>query len=849
MASSVKSGSDPAETGSARARRVVIVAFCAGVIAQLVSVGVEIALPDAEIVPQFLVFGSYIGLAVTLVAFVVFMRAGRVVSASLLSAAGLFILVQIVRFSNGFESLAHIPILGSESAAHTILYEYSEPVAWIFLLVGLLGTSMASFRARTALVQKNALLAERLEMERALRESEDKLQYFLTYIPEMAMTLSLEGVITSANRTWDGSDPGELLGKSILQFIHRSHQDEFQTVFARVSDTRNPESAVFRGAGRDDVWTWFEVRMGVIEADGEVQSLILIARDITEERRLKEALLYVVERTSPATGRAFYKSVVQHLAEALNVEYVLIGEITGESRNRIRTLAVWGGDAHGKDMEYDLAGTPCAEVIRGDVCHYPRNVEELFPEDPVLAELGAESYLGAPIFDSGNRPLGLLVAMDKKPMEETKVAESILKIFALRIGAELERQRTERARLEMELKMQHTQKLESLGVLAGGIAHDFNNLLTAMLGNAGFVKEEITPESSLWESMCEIETAATRAADLTQQMLAYSGKGRFLIESMHLNAVVEEMTHLLRASLSKKAQVEFDLQDDMPCIEGDAAQIGQIMMNLITNASDALHDESGRIGVRTYTIESSDLEDSDTIISSDEYEGIYAVLEVSDTGCGMDEEIRSKMLEPFFTTKFAGRGLGLAAVSGIVRGHKGAMSVESAPGSGTTIRVMLPTTDEPSKAKGNGHDDLSGSHTTDKAILLVDDEVMVRNLSRKVLEKSGYRVFEAADGMEAIRLFGDHHADISLVILDLAMPLMDGEETFNELRVIEPSVPVILSSGYAEQKARERFAENDLCGFIQKPFHASELLREVEAATNRGLDPVASADRDDRDLS
>ena len=399
--------------------------------------------------------------------------------------------------------------------------------------------------------------------------------------------------------------------------------------------------------------------------------------------------------------------------------------------------------------------------------------------------------------------------------------------FQFGVGIDItERKRAEEERRELEAQVQQAQKLESLGVLAGGIAHDFNNLLVGILGHADLALDQLSPASPARPCVKDIETAAKRAADLTRQMLAYSGKGRFVIERLDLNEVVAEMTHLLEVSISKKAIPKYNYADNLPAIEADGTQIRQVIMNLITNASEALGDRSGVISISTGAMECDRAYLSGTYLDEELPDGVYVYLEVTDTGCGMDEETCRKIFDPFYTTKFTGRGLGLAAVLGIMRGHKGALKVQSEPGRGTTFKILLPAVGEPAAAVREAPPRARGWHGTG-TVLLVDDEETVRTVGRQFLERAGFSVLTAADGPEALELFREHADDIVCVVLDLTMPHMGGEEAFRKLRDIRADVRVIMSSGYNEQEVTQRFAGAGLAGFIQKPYRGSELLAKL----------------------
>jgi PAS domain S-box-containing protein len=392
-----------------------------------------------------------------------------------------------------------------------------------------------------------------------------------------------------------------------------------------------------------------------------------------------------------------------------------------------------------------------------------------------------------------------------------------------------ERRRMEEERLRLERQLLQAQKLESLGVLAGGIAHDFNNLLVAILGHADLALRDLAPMAPAREGLAEIEKATRRAADLARQMLAYSGRGHFALEDVRLHELVEEMTHLLRSGISKKAALRLDLDRDAPPVRGDATQIRQIVMNLVINASEAIGEREGSIVLATGWgwFSSGDLEGIP--VGEPPQEGRYVWLEVSDTGCGMDDETQRRVFEPFFTTKFTGRGLGLSAVLGIVRGHKGTLRLRSEPGKGTAFRVLFPALQAGTPRGTERTPDVEewvGSGT----VLLVDDEEIVRELGQEMLARLGFRVVTASDGREATEVFRQLRDEIVLVLLDLTMPRMSGEETFQALREIDPGVRIVLSSGYSETDVASRFAGTGLAGFVQKPYSLRDLGGRLRAA-------------------
>ncbi len=683
----------------------------------------------------------------------------------------------------------------------------------------------------------------------------------------------------------------------------------------------------------------------------------------TKHRPAEEILRAVAEGTATSTGEDFFRSLAQHLATALDLRYCFVTERLDLPPTRVATLAFWGGEGVMGRFEYDLAGTPCESVLAGEACVYSRNLQALFPDDRDLEGLDAESYAAVPVQDSGGRVIGHLAVLDVAPFDPDSLDLSILKIFASRAGAELERQRptarvegsgqtlrrsearlrqvidlvphfifakdregrfilvnravaevygttvedllgrkdadfarsedevrqfraddlkvidsgrqkfipeeqitdsagrvrflqttkipftcansdlpsilgvaidiTERKRAEAErrkidLQLRQTQKLESLGVLAGGIAHDFNNLLVGMLGNAGLALAKLPADSPGRSNIEGIALASQRAAELSNQMLAYSGRGRFVIEQIDLKILVEDMVDLLRASVTKKAALRLDLRSDLPSIEADITEIRQVVMNLITNAADALGDGEGVISLNADEVDADRSYLAKTYLDDGLPAGRYVALEVADSGCGMDAETREKIFDPFFTTKFSGRGLGLAAVLGIVRGHGGAIDVESEPGRGTNIRVLFPAGQARREEESPAEEKIA-IRGDGRTILVVDDDPAICLVAREILKDSGFRVLIAEDGLAALESVRRYRQEIAAVLLDMTMPHLDGVETLRALHRRQPDIKVVLTSGYSEQEASRRLAGEQPAAFIQKPYLPDELVRIMTA--------------------
>jgi len=380
-------------------------------------------------------------------------------------------------------------------------------------------------------------------------------------------------------------------------------------------------------------------------------------------------------------------------------------------------------------------------------------------------------------------------------------------------------------RRDMEARLLHRQKLESLGILAGGIAHDFNNLLAGVLGNADLMLNQISATSPLHDHVHAIINASRRAADLCREMLAYSGKGKFVVEALNLSDVVREMGRFLEVTVPKKIRMVYQLSDSLPAVEGDTAQIRQILMNLITNAADAIGNEVGMITITTGDRDYSAAELSRTSFDDPPPAGHYVFVEVSDTGCGMDDETRKKIFDPFFTTKFTGRGLGLASVQGAIRGHNGALTIISAPGEGSTFTVLLPCSDKSVLPPAVTS---TKTWTGGGTALVVDDEDTVLDFATRMLEFSGFKVLTATNGREGIEVFRQHADEINVVLLDMMMPELGGEDVYRQIRAIAPKVGVILSSGYSREVATSQFRfEAHPPSFIQKPYEVRLLMEKL----------------------
>ena len=572
--------------------------------------------------------------------------------------------------------------------------------------------------------------------------------------------------------------------------------------FVQTLRTGQPKRDIVMGIYRpDNTLVWISVNTQPIhDADSKVVAVVSGFTDITmrlkADRALRdsEALLRTFVQHAPAAV-AMFDRAMRYLVASRQwyIEYHLGDrDITGLTHYEVfpEIPERWK-----EDHRNCLAGA----IIRADA-------------DPFLRADGSKQWLSYEVrpWHHMDGSIGGIV-MFTRDITESKQAQE------------------ERGRFEQ--KLMETQKLESLGVLAGGIAHDFNNILTGIVGNNSLALLEIPADSPVREYLLGVREASQRAADLIRQMLAYSGRGRFVIQKLDLSRIVEETTQLLGISISKKVRLNFNLERKLPPVEVDAAQISQVIMNLVINASEAIGDRPGEIGVNTGLFRADEEYLSQAEISDQLVPGDYVFLEVVDNGCGIQPENLKRIFDPFFTTKFTGRGLGLAAVLGIVRGHKGTLRVSSEVGRGTTFKMLLPCAAgalaPPSQAPAG---DAARPGSAAGNILVVEDEETVRNTVRRILMALGYSVVLAVDGREGVEIFAKAPERFNLILLDLTMPRLDGAEVYAEIRRINEQIPVVLMSGYSEQEAAAHFSIERLAGFIEKPFDLDTLKQVVKTA-------------------
>jgi PAS domain S-box-containing protein len=561
----------------------------------------------------------------------------------------------------------------------------------------------------------------------------------------------------------------------------------------------------------------------VRDANGEVAHFVAIKQDITNRKQTERLLSFIAKEGWNDSQGDFLARLVQYIGRALGVDYVLIGR-----RKDDQTVQTTGLYAKGKiapDMEYSIRGAPCANVVGKVLFHRGDHLQEMFPEDALLAEMGAQSYLGIPLADSTGKPLGLMALLDTKPMPERQLATAILQIAAVRVAGEMERLvKADEAR-QLEAQLRQSQKMEAIGQLAGGLSHDFNNILSALFMQTDLIEMiDLLPEEAK-EGLKQLRQDAKRAAGLTRQLLLFSRRQVMQSSVLDLNDVVNNVAKMLQRIIGEDVQFQLDLHAVPLMTRADAGMVEQVLMNLAVNARDAM-PKGGRL--RIETTEKIVTEDLATL-GPDAVPGRYVGFCVSDTGGGIPAEIMPRIFEPFFTTKEAGKGtgLGLATVFGIVKQHGGWIKVDNQPGQGVTFRIFLPASSL-AETKASQAEERGIPRGGSETILLIEDEPRVRKSISTILTLNGYRVVAGANGGEALDLWRAQGHEVALLLTDLVMPGgMSGHELARQLQSADSKLKVVYMSGYSAEFAGKDLELRGGENFVQKPFSTGHLLETI----------------------
>lgn len=526
---------------------------------------------------------------------------------------------------------------------------------------------------------------------------------------------------------------------------------------------------------------------------------------------IKETLVFIAQKGWTQSHEGFFAALVMFLGEKLNVEYVLVDELLPDHK-RAKTVGLYASGKIIPDVEYDLAGTPCENVMGKQLCCYPQGIQRLFPKDLMLEQMAAESYLGLPLWDSKGNPIGLIAVMGQKPIENREQAESILQMVAVRCAHELERKRSEEERRQIETDLLRYQKLESIGSLAGGVAHDMNNVLAAIMGVTEVMKGRLAADAVSAKNLDLILKAAARGRKLVKGLTDFSRDQLADARPVDLNELLRQEIELLQRTTLQKIDLVLDLEEPLPAVRGEPASLSNVLMNLCLNAVDAMPD-GGRLELRSRRLSATQVE-----------------ISVQDTGCGMSQEVMAKAMDPYFTTKPLGKGtgLGLSIVYGAMKAHGGTVLIHSEPGAGARFILQFPV-----EATGGHPEVLRDSRVLNPSralrVLLVDDEELVRESSCLLFGHLGHLVTATSGGQEALDLLKGG-LEVDLVILDQNMPGMTGVEALARIRATRPDVPVVICTGLIDRDVDAATATSTGVSVLRKPFTTLELLATIQAS-------------------
>jgi PAS domain S-box-containing protein len=693
-------------------------------------------------------------------------------------------------------------------------------------------------------IQNAVLTSTKCDLE-ATRDS-----YFDLYdlAPVGYLTLNKDGVIQRANltaATMLGTITDDLIYRPIQKFIFSDDVDSYYLQSRSSVEVAEDFTLELRLVQSDGTPFWVNLQASLQNND----DLWLALSNISDRKQLEQSLRrandtleeLVAKRTEELTTAVI--RLQQEIEDRKKAEHalqferdlsldIINAEPAGIYRIRVFAPDTWKNDAwrSSKSSPYvvELVSEPFCTILdttKEVFENNPGKISDLiYPDDRegFAKKNEAAAVLLEEFFWEGRLLIDGMIKWVRfqslpRPLENGDI------LWTGALTDITERKQAEEDKLALEQQLQQAQRLESLGVLAGGIAHDFNNILTVIISSCSLA--QIRPNMT-GDLLPEIEKAAQRAADLCRQMLAYAGKSHMNMKKIKMTALVDDMLKMLRSTINQNVVITTDISADLPVIIGDSSQLRQVIMNLIVNAAEAIGDAQGEVRVSL----------SKKVLNKDGAEkdyfgkiiphGCYACLEVADSGCGMNDETYNRIFEPFYTTKFTGRGLGMSAVLGIIKTHNGAFQLSSEPGKGTTFKIFLPvqiTAGEESLQHVS-----SATWQGSGTILLAEDEEQIKLVAKAMLETLGFTVIEASNGKEALELYRKNAADINLVITDLGMPVMDGYQLFRELKALRPDLPIIISSGFGDTVVESRIARKDRAGSISKPYSFDRLREELK---------------------
>ena len=791
-------------------------------------------------------------------------------------------------------------------------------------------------------------ITEQYRLRETAAKSRRNLQAIMDYSPTMIYLKDKNGQFIFLNQQFETHFPtnnDDIIGKTALDILPKDIADEMQRCDDKVWATGHSLESEELVPHKDGLHTYFTVRFPLLNDDGKAYAICGISNDITEKKRDDETVRKIANGITSQIGEAFFQSLTKNLAEIFSAEFTFIGLLDEHNPKQVNTVSLCIDGEIVDNLSFDLEHTPCNEVVC-DTCDsiqsYSSNVQQLFPKDDMLLEMAAESYVGAPLVGSNGKPIGLIVVMDNKPMENTKRVGTILQIFATRATAELERMQAEEAlrlnekkfqtlatvapvgifyadeqsncsyvnekwseitgvtavdamgngwmaglhmddrelvisewnkaakrklpfkleyrfqhpdgirwvlgqalaeegddgevigyvgtitditeRKETEYALRRSQKMDALGQLTGGIAHDYNNMLGVVLGYAELLHAKLNAQEQpdLVKYVKEINRAGQRSAKLTEKLLAFSRHKTSSTELININTVLLDEQHMLEKTLTARIKLVLDLAENLWSVRLDENDLEDAILNISINAMHAV-EGNGQLTIQT----SNQHIDRSSAQQLHMNAGDYVLLAITDTGCGMDEQTKEKIFDPFFSTKGdTGTGLGLSQVYGFVERSSGIIKVYSEPEQGTQLKIYFPRQieDQDDKQVANT---TSASHFKGKeSILVVDDEPALLDLTCEILSQNGYQVFSAANARQALEILEKEAID--LMISDVIMLEMDGYELATIVQHKYPDTKIQLASGYNDIQQLNEVDDSLRNALLSKPYTLKILLQRIK---------------------
>ncbi|WP_336080279.1 PAS domain S-box protein [Thalassospira sp. CH_XMU1448-2] len=641
-----------------------------------------------------------------------------------------------------------------------------------------------------------------------------------------------------------GYAAGELVGRRLEMLVPANERHRLGALVDKLMQTRSSVNNRFTNLRRDGgriICEWYE--SPIFDSNGQLDCIASFALDVTERERYQETLESIYRGVRYQIGSGFFDNLTKVLCETLGMAYCHVAEVTG---GRVKSVAYYSPDRNIGGLDFEFEGSACERVIKDGVFVCEDNFREVMPDVPPVTEIMVAGYVGAALYDSSGQPIGVVVTVSDKPLTDPELARSIVGVFASRASAELQRMLSDRKREKLEQQLRHSQRMETIGVLAGGIAHDFNNILQPISGYAELLYSDLPEDSPLRDDVTEIRDGAKRARDLVQQILSFSRNSETARSPIDVTTMIKGAVRFARGSLPSSVSLVTRIAPETKSVLGNATQLDQCLMNLITNAYHAV-GEQGEIRIEAGPFElTDDSAEMHPLLAP----GPYIRISVIDNGTGMDPETAKKIFDPFFTTKEPGKGtgLGLSTVHGIIAGHKGEITVYSRLGQGTRFSILLP---ELGRTDENGEHTLRSEITRASGHLaVVDDEEKNLKLCSRMLERIGYSVETFHNGDDAIAAITAPDARFDGLLTDQTMPGVTGVKLVEALRANGSDIPVVVMTGYASDEIISAYKALDVDCILAKPVDVVELhdalaatCRKDKASTERNSDEAHQFDQ------